>query len=351
VRNSNPCNHRNQQYSIVGLTNAAGTLVERYSYTAYGTLGIYDPSGTVRTTSTYANRYTYTGRAWDADLNLYHFRASWYDPATGGFISRDPLGYVDGMSLYRGYFGLKGGDPFGELSRWIDETQEGSKTQAGSTTPTAPTPIERWVTVEVGDFSVNLQDPRKLDFVGSTETAEIAWFHDGILRGWTDRIRESYGDDRALRLALEGCTRDNNGAPHCIKEIRLFGHGFPRATLTKRHVRNIYNQRFGLFSSQIKQLFKGLRFCEPCEIWVHSCESGVRPDSNTQKQYNIGPLSIAEEIALETGCVVYGTKGTSESYGSNIKIVSGPDGVSYRGDDCWEAFRRPTCDESDDSGK
>ncbi|MBL8855511.1 MAG: hypothetical protein JNK57_16205 [Planctomycetaceae bacterium] len=30
-----------------------------YSYTAYGTLGIYDPSGTVRTTSTYANRYTY----------------------------------------------------------------------------------------------------------------------------------------------------------------------------------------------------------------------------------------------------------------------------------------------------
>ena len=51
--------HRNQQYSIIGLTNAAGTLVERYSYTAYGTLGIYDASGTVRTTSTYANRYTY----------------------------------------------------------------------------------------------------------------------------------------------------------------------------------------------------------------------------------------------------------------------------------------------------
>ncbi len=108
--------HRNQQYSIVGLTNAAGTLVERYSYTAYGTLGIYDASGTVRTTSTYANRYTYTGREWDADLRLYHFRARWYDPATGGFISRDPLGYVDGMSLYRGYFGVKGVDPTGFLN-------------------------------------------------------------------------------------------------------------------------------------------------------------------------------------------------------------------------------------------
>ncbi|MBL8890217.1 MAG: RHS repeat-associated core domain-containing protein [Planctomycetaceae bacterium] len=106
--------HRNQQYSIIGLTNAAGTLVERYSYTAYGTLGIYDPRGTVRSTSIYANRYTYTGREYDADLALYHFRARWYDPSAGGFISRDPLGYVDGMSLYRGYFGVDGIDPSGK---------------------------------------------------------------------------------------------------------------------------------------------------------------------------------------------------------------------------------------------
>jgi len=105
--------HRNQQYSIVGLTNAAGTLVERYTYSAYGTLGIYAANGTVRSSSTYGNRYTYTGREYDADLNLYHFRARWYDPSTGGFISRDPLGYVDGLSLYRGYFGVRGVDPHG----------------------------------------------------------------------------------------------------------------------------------------------------------------------------------------------------------------------------------------------
>ncbi len=108
-----PSYHRNQQYSIVGLTNAAGTLVERYTYSAYGTLGIYAADGTVRTSSTYNNRYTYTGREWDAELSLYHFRARWYAPATGGFISRDPLGYIDGMSLYRGYFGPMGLDPFG----------------------------------------------------------------------------------------------------------------------------------------------------------------------------------------------------------------------------------------------
>jgi RHS repeat-associated protein len=132
LKTTNPCNHRNQQYSIIGLTNAAGTLVERYTYTAYGTLGIYDASGTVRTTSTYANRYTYTGREYDPDLNLYHFRARWHDPATGGFISRDPLGYVDGMSLYRGYFGVKGVDPNGlQINRCRCTTHIESSTPEG----------------------------------------------------------------------------------------------------------------------------------------------------------------------------------------------------------------------------
>ena len=121
--------HRNQQYSIVGLTNAAGTLVERYTYSAYGTLGIYAANGTVRSSSTYANRYTYTGREWDSELRLYHFRARWYDPATGGFVTRDPLGYVDGMSLYRGYFGVRGVDTEGLASQ-----ESGNKTPAMSDT-------------------------------------------------------------------------------------------------------------------------------------------------------------------------------------------------------------------------
>ena len=45
--------------------------------------------------------------------SLLYFRARYYDPQTGEFISRDPFGYVDGMSLYRGYFVLGGVDPLG----------------------------------------------------------------------------------------------------------------------------------------------------------------------------------------------------------------------------------------------
>jgi hypothetical protein len=41
-----------------------------------------------------------------------YFRARYYDPSTGEFTSPDPLEYVDGMSLYRGYF----------VINWIDSS-------------------------------------------------------------------------------------------------------------------------------------------------------------------------------------------------------------------------------------
>ncbi len=93
--------HRNQQYSITALTDQNGNVKERYSYTAYGKLGIYDNGGTARTTSNYDNRYTYTGREWDETAELYHYRARMYDPLSGRFCSRDPIGYVENQSLYQ----------------------------------------------------------------------------------------------------------------------------------------------------------------------------------------------------------------------------------------------------------
>jgi hypothetical protein len=43
-------------------------------------------------------------------------RARYYDPSTGEFTSPDPLEYVDGMSLYRGYFVGFANDPLGTIS-------------------------------------------------------------------------------------------------------------------------------------------------------------------------------------------------------------------------------------------
>jgi len=99
----------NQQYSVTAITTAAGAIAERYAYTAYGLPTILDASASVLSSSAISNRYTYTGREWDATLALHHFRARWMSPIAGRFLGRDPIGYegsewslnefVQGMSL------------------------------------------------------------------------------------------------------------------------------------------------------------------------------------------------------------------------------------------------------------
>ena len=104
---------RNQQFSITALTNATGTVVERYAYDAYGNTLVMAANGNVRTASDVDNPFTFTGRYLHPEIGLLYFRARYYSPQLGQFISRDPLGYVDGMSQYRAYFVPGAVDPEG----------------------------------------------------------------------------------------------------------------------------------------------------------------------------------------------------------------------------------------------
>ena len=105
--------HRNQQYSITGCTDSSGEVSERYAYDAYGKTTILAPNMTNRSYSVIYNTFMYTGRAYRSSTGLYYFRARWYDGKLGRFVSRDPLEYVDGMSMMKGYMGLGWTDPKG----------------------------------------------------------------------------------------------------------------------------------------------------------------------------------------------------------------------------------------------
>jgi RHS repeat-associated protein len=106
------CFHRNQQYSIIALTNGSGTITERYAYSAYGTPTMIDASGNARTSSADNNRYTYTGREWDSSLSLYYYRARMFDSAVGRFCSNDPIGFAGGLFCLYSYVGGR------SLVRW-----------------------------------------------------------------------------------------------------------------------------------------------------------------------------------------------------------------------------------------
>ena len=51
--------------------------------------------------ATKSSRNLYTGREFDAETGLYYYRAKYYDPATGRFLSEDPIGFLNGdRNLY-----------------------------------------------------------------------------------------------------------------------------------------------------------------------------------------------------------------------------------------------------------
>ena len=127
--------HANHLYSIAALTDNSGGVVERYRYDAYGQRTVLAPDGiTTRTGSSYGNQLGFTGRYLDKETGLWYFRSRYYSASLGRFANRDPLGYVDGSSLYTGYFVPNMVDPLGLASAWCESTQvnvELSKTPTG----------------------------------------------------------------------------------------------------------------------------------------------------------------------------------------------------------------------------
>jgi RHS repeat-associated protein len=42
----------------------------------------------------------FTGREWDPETGLYYYRARYYDPKVGRFLSKDPVGFAAGPNYY-----------------------------------------------------------------------------------------------------------------------------------------------------------------------------------------------------------------------------------------------------------
>jgi len=75
--------------STTALTNDKGHVVDEITYDAFG-----NGTGSKET------RYDYTGRERDPLTGLMYYRARWYDPQIGRFISEDPIGLAGGINQF-----------------------------------------------------------------------------------------------------------------------------------------------------------------------------------------------------------------------------------------------------------
>jgi len=124
-------------YNAVGhtiaLTNAAGQLTQTTLYEAFGQ--------TVVQTGTSENNRLRNTKERDASVGLDLDGFRYYDPASGRYVQRDPIGYGDGMNVYRSVQNdpINGIDPLGLEQRtasWkYDETQWANRNEPSVVAP------------------------------------------------------------------------------------------------------------------------------------------------------------------------------------------------------------------------
>ena len=98
--------------TIHDLINEFGLVINHVDYDSFG--------GIVAQTDLAAgDRFLFTGREFDFETGLYYYRARYYDPLLGRFISQDPISFAgNDANLYR-YVGnspLNATDPTGNLA-------------------------------------------------------------------------------------------------------------------------------------------------------------------------------------------------------------------------------------------
>jgi RHS repeat-associated protein len=77
---------------VTSLTNGAGALAQTYTFDSFGKQ--------IASNGSLTNPFQYTAREFDTETGLCYYRARYYDPATGRFISEDPVTFTGGIDFY-----------------------------------------------------------------------------------------------------------------------------------------------------------------------------------------------------------------------------------------------------------
>jgi RHS repeat-associated protein len=84
---------------VSSLSNAQGSLVERYEHRAFGEPRIFGANGGEQNQSQVGLSLLVLGQPYE-QTGLQRFGARWYRPALGQFITADPLGFADGPNRF-----------------------------------------------------------------------------------------------------------------------------------------------------------------------------------------------------------------------------------------------------------
>jgi len=113
--------HQNSLGSVAAVTDETGAVAERYEYDAFGLPSFFNGSYSPLSSTAIGNTWLFTGREYDVESGLYHYRARYYNPVWGRFGQPDPIGiWGDPRESGNGYSYVSNSainflDPYGNI--------------------------------------------------------------------------------------------------------------------------------------------------------------------------------------------------------------------------------------------
>jgi RHS repeat-associated protein len=194
--------------SVTHLTDAAGNVMERYRYDAFGAPTIYAPNWTVRSATIYDNRFLFTGReyaatyrnTYTAAFNFYEYRARVYNATLGRFMSEDPK-----LFAYRMGYGTAPGD--WSFSAHPEEAEFNLFRYCGNDPLDFTDPMGEVAEVTVDGTNISIRIPIKFTGLGVTQRI-VTNYTQTIQRAWTGQFGE-YHVTAKVDTSGKGVGKDN----------------------------------------------------------------------------------------------------------------------------------------------
>ena len=170
--------------------------------------------------------FAYTGREWDEDAGLYHYRERWYDAGSGRFITPDPVGFATGdANLYR-YVGNDVGTQSDPSGLWPGGAQQPN--------PYSPDPRQRNPpSYHTARQSERLRELRTINKMVNRlkehqrrlvklHLAEINKLHGRVREGLMRLLEKERHDNKPIGVFTAGTNRRRTGYGPCTLYASLF---------------------------------------------------------------------------------------------------------------------------------